>query len=268
VVFLKSAPSARIRLVLTSILLSLLVLNTPSAAQQVSAPQPSGQKPVAPQAAPHKRPAKAAKKPVPDPPPAPPPPPPTLEQMPASPPQVRYSHGQLTIVAENSTLADILRAVRTQTGAAVELPPNANERVVAHLGPGPARDVLAALLNGTHFNYVMVGSPAHPDAVERLSLTSKSGGDPGAVPTTPPAQSNDQAQTDDAGAQSVDISEQPADDAADNSASGETPQPQPNAQPVKTPEQMLRELQQQQQIQQQQQQAPPAGTPPPQGGPN
>ena len=81
-------------------------------------------------------------------------------------------------MAENSTLADILRAVRTQTGAAIEVPPNATERVVAHLGPGPARDVLAALLNGSHFNYVMLGSAAHPDSVDRLILTSKSGGVP------------------------------------------------------------------------------------------
>ena len=117
--------------------------------------------------------------------------------MPALPPQVRYSRGQLTIVAENSTLADILRAVRAQTGAMVEVPPNATERVVTHLGPGPARDVLAALLNGTHFNYVMLGSPAHPDSVERLILTSKSGGDPEVVQAVPAAQSNNPAQTDD-----------------------------------------------------------------------
>ncbi|MGA9815069.1 MAG: hypothetical protein WBQ64_19970, partial [Terriglobales bacterium] len=98
------------------------------------------------QALPHKRAVKAVKKAAPEPPPAPapPPPPPTPEQMPAVPPQVHYSQGQLTIVAENSTLADILRAVRAQTGAAVEVPPNATERVVTHLGPGPARDVLAA----------------------------------------------------------------------------------------------------------------------------
>ena len=83
--------------------------------------------------------------------------------MPALPPQVHYSRGQLTIVAENSTLADILAAVRSQTGAQVDVPPSATERVVAHLGPGPTRDVLTALLNGTHFNYVMIGSPAHPD---------------------------------------------------------------------------------------------------------
>jgi len=185
--------------------------------------------------------------------------------MPALPPRVRYSRGQLTIVAENSTLSDILRAVQTQTGAEVEIPPNATERVVAHLGPGPARDVLAALLNGTHFNYVMLGSPAHPDSVERLILTSKSGGvldvpQPGSA-----AQNTNQFQVDEQGVQGVDISEQPVDDPGDNSASGEAPQPQPNVQQVKTPEQLLRELQQQQQQQQQQQ---PQGGPPPQGGPN
>jgi len=82
--------------------------------------------------------------------------------MPAVPPKVSFSNGMLTIVAQNSTLGDILRAVRTQTGAAVEIPPNATERVVIHLGPGAPRDVLAALLNGSHFNYVMLGSPTNP----------------------------------------------------------------------------------------------------------
>src|SRR5881409_4274490 len=57
--------------------------------------------------------------PAPQPPP-PPPPPPTLEQMPASAPQVFFRNGQLTIVARNSTLGDILRAVHTQTGARSE----------------------------------------------------------------------------------------------------------------------------------------------------
>src|SRR5256886_12106035 len=57
--------------------------------------------------------------------PPPPPPPPTLEQMPASAPQVFFRNGQLTIVARNSTLGDILRAVHTQTGASVDVPSNA-----------------------------------------------------------------------------------------------------------------------------------------------
>jgi len=273
VVFLKS--SARVRLVLAPILLVFLLPNMAASQQpsaQQSAAQPSAaQSSMAQPSVVRKRGAKAAKKPAPEPPlaPAPPPPPPTLAQMPALPPQVRYSRGQLTIVAENSTLADILRAVRTQTGAQVEVPPNATERVVAHLGPGPARDVLAALLNGTHFNYVMLGSPAHPDSVDRLILTSKSGGVPDVAPPVPAVQNAGQFQVDEQGVQGVDISEQPVDDPADNnSASGEAPQQQPNAQQVKTPEQLLRELQLQQQQQQQQQQQSPPGAPPPQGGPN
>src|SRR5262249_14258551 len=48
----------------------------------------------------------------------------TLEQKPAVPPKVTYQDRQLTIVAENSSLGDILRAVKTQTGAAIDLPAN------------------------------------------------------------------------------------------------------------------------------------------------
>src|SRR3954447_2433412 len=164
-----------------------------ASAQQAPVSQPVAQKRVA---------RKAIKKAAPEPPPAPapPPPPPTLEQMPALPPQVQYSNGQLTIMAENSTLADILRAVRTRIKAEVEIPPNANERVVGHFGPGSAHDVLTALLHGVDFNYVMIGSPAHPDGVDRLILTSKSGGisNPGtAMPAEPPPpQANNEAPVD------------------------------------------------------------------------
>src|SRR5260370_39788453 len=82
-----------------------------------------------------KRPVKQ-EQPAPPPPDVPPPPPPTLQQMPAVPPQVSFSNGLLTIVAENSTLSDILRAVRTQTGAAGEIPSHATHRAVTPLGPG------------------------------------------------------------------------------------------------------------------------------------
>src|SRR5450631_4444288 len=97
----------------------------------------------------------------------------TLEQMPAMPPQVAYRNGGLSVVAQNSTLVDILRAVRTQTGASIDMPPNATERVVGRFGPGPAREVMATLLNGSHFNYVMAGSAAEPDGLQRLVLTAQ-----------------------------------------------------------------------------------------------
>ena len=97
--------------------------------------------------------------------------PPTLEQMPFVPPKVNFTNGQLTIVAENSTLGDVLRAVGTQTGAAIEMSTDATERVVAHLGPGPARDVITKLMNGSLFNYVILGSAAQPDHIDRVILT-------------------------------------------------------------------------------------------------
>ena len=261
-IFSKSTPGIRVLPVLASIVYSLLTL---PAAQQASAQQP-----VAAQPAAHIATAKKGKKktePEPPPAPAPPPLPPTLEQLPALAPQVHYSQGQLTIVAENSTLADILRAVRTQTKAEVEIPPNANERVVGHFGPGPARDVLNALLHGVHFNYVMVGSAAHPDGVDRLILTSKSGGTPesGAATAAPPPQANNDAPVDEAATPPPNI-EPPSDDEPENATGGDPPPLPPDGQQqqAKTPEQLLRELQQQQLLQQQlQQQQGQQSAPPP-----
>jgi hypothetical protein len=93
------------------------------------------------------------------------------EQMPPSPPQVTYSQGQLKISARNSTLSDVLAMVRTRTGTAIEGPMNqANERVVVELGPAPAGDVLRQLLEGSKFDYVILGSAGKP-GVERVILS-------------------------------------------------------------------------------------------------
>jgi hypothetical protein len=253
-VVLMSAPYSRVTLVSAVALLSLFVGNTATAAEQHPA---------------RKHPTKQ-EQPAPTPPPAPPPPPPTLEQMPALPPKVKFSNGMLTIVAENSTLADILRAVRAQTGAIVEIPPSATERVVTHLGPGPARDVLVSLLDGSHFNYVMLGSQTRPGMLERIILTSKARAVPGgapnvsaAAPGTPngatalPGEDSEQP--------GMDISEQPGEDGADTAANEENQQPNGQPPPIKTPEQLLRELQQQQQQLQQQGATPAEATP--QGAP-
>jgi len=97
----------------------------------------------------------------------------TPEQMPPRPPQVSYSNGQLLVIAHNSTLADILSAVSSQTGAVIDVPPGSgSERVAGRIGPGPARDVLAALLNGSQFDYIIVASLANPAGVEHVILIS------------------------------------------------------------------------------------------------
>jgi hypothetical protein len=193
-----------------------------------------------------------------------------LDQIPSTAPQVDYKNSQLTIVSRNSTLGDILRAVHTQTGAGIEMPSNSTERVVGYFGPGPARDVLASLLNGSHFNYVLLGSPGNSSVLDRVILITKSGPDD----VAPAVQANAAGQPGlpqpGVGAPGVPQDADPAADAVEDAqdetddSSGATPpedaaQQQPATPPqLKSPEQLLQELQRQQMIQQQQQQG---GTP-------
>ena len=193
--------------------------------------------------------------------------------MPAVPPQVSYQTGELTIISQNSTLGDILRAVRNHTGASFDVPPNATERVVGRFGPGPAREVLATLLNGSHFNYVMLGSAQDPNAMSELILTPKSGannavnaGNVGQQAGQQPMQMPVQEQmSSDGGMEAENPPEvgdetpdqpQPVDEQnADQQGAPQGFPVQPNGQPmIKTPQQLLQELQQQQLLQQQQQQ--------------
>ena len=106
-----------------------------------------------------------------------------LDQMPPASPQVSYHNGELTIFAPNSTLSDILRCVRDQTGAEIEIPAT-NDRVATRLGPGPVRDILAELLNGSHFNYALLGSPTEWNSLTKVVLLAKAGPDV-AVPAEP-----------------------------------------------------------------------------------
>jgi hypothetical protein len=190
-----------------------------------------------------------------------------LDTIAAVPPQVTYENNQLTIVAPNSTLADILRAVRKQTGADIEIPA-APERVVTHLGPGPAREVVADLLNGSRFNYVLLGSPSDQSALTRVVLVAKSGPQeiaPNPVVAGTPAPENqavNQAEPEAAEANEAEAADDNnnADDNADQPpVEAEQQPPQDQQQGVKTPQQMLQEMQQRQmQLQQQQ----PPGQPP------
>ncbi|HLV86931.1 MAG TPA: hypothetical protein VKV39_08155 [Candidatus Sulfotelmatobacter sp.] len=77
-------------------------------------------------------------------------------QAPAHPPEVAWNGKDLTIDADNSSLMEILQAVRSRTGASIDVPGTAAaERVAVHIGPAPIRDVLGTLLYGTNFDYVL-----------------------------------------------------------------------------------------------------------------
>jgi hypothetical protein len=95
-----------------------------------------------------------------------------LDATPALLPEVTYRSGQLTIVAANSTLSDILVAVHQLTGADIAIPV-APDRVVVRLGPGSAADVLSALLTGSHFNFVLMSSPTAPHVLKRVVLLAE-----------------------------------------------------------------------------------------------
>lgn len=125
----------------------------------------------------------AAPLPQPDPPPIQTPPR-TPEQLPPRAPQVSWDGKQLSINSENSTLADILVAVRSRTHAVIEIPPGAaTERVAAQLGPAPAREVLTSLLSGSNFNYVIQASDTDEDAIQSVLLTPRGQADSGSTGT-------------------------------------------------------------------------------------
>ena len=69
---------------------------------------------------------------------------------------VTWDSRGLAIDADNSSLQQILKDVSTDTGAKVE-GLDADQRVFGNYGPGPARQVLSQLLDGTGYNVLMFG---------------------------------------------------------------------------------------------------------------
>jgi hypothetical protein len=84
---------------------------------------------------------------------------PAPEPPPKPPLEVTFHNGLLRIHTERATLAQVLFEVQRLTGAEIAIPAGAeSEEIAAELGPAPARDVLAALLNGSRYNFIFVGN--------------------------------------------------------------------------------------------------------------
>jgi hypothetical protein len=144
------------------------------------------------------------------------------------------SHG-LRIEAANSSLSQILEDVAAATGTTVE-GFNTDQRIYGVYGPGPAREVLSQLLQGTGYNVVMVGDQGQGTPRE-IVLSIRHAGTATAAASSPVTSDND-------------------DDAEDQ------PQPgQPATRPAFGPGGPPHTPQQMQQIQQMQQRQPP-GQPP------
>ncbi len=107
----------------------------------------------------------------------------------AKPPlEVLFQGGLLSISSNQASLSQILFAVHQRTGAEIAIPAGAEqEKVVTDLGPAPASEVLARLLNGSQFNYLILSSSTDPAALDRVILSARPDG-PGPTPL-PQAQS-------------------------------------------------------------------------------
>jgi AMIN domain-containing protein len=101
---------------------------------------------------------------------------PATPPSPPAPPEpkveVRYESGRMSIWANRATLAEVLDEIHRKTGADVPIPPGAQqELVVTSIGPAPVREALASLLNGSQFNFIVVGYDGDPGRLKSLILT-------------------------------------------------------------------------------------------------
>jgi AMIN domain len=87
---------------------------------------------------------------------------------------VSYRAGLLGIRANQATLAEVLNELHRRTGADIQIPPGAEQdRVVVNLGPADPNQVLSSLLNGTPFNFILMGSASDPRQLGSVLLMRK-----------------------------------------------------------------------------------------------
>jgi hypothetical protein len=177
----------------------------------------------------------------------------SVPKVPASVPRVSYQNGELTVLAQNASLGEVLSAVRAATGLRIEGASGSGERVTAKIGPAPVRDVLLSLLEGSKYDFAMLGSANDPQKVERLVLSPRTATSNATYTaqqnTSPPSAENENPP-------------QPGDD--DDDSEGFAPAkpaatpPAANIPPsgqIKTPEQLLEDLRKLESEKAQQQQA-------------
>jgi hypothetical protein len=133
----------------------------------------------------------------------------SISVAPRPPLQVSYQNGMLGVYANKVTLSEVLYAIQQRTGADISIPAGAEqERVVMELGPAPAAEVVARLLNGSHFNFLILNSVNDPRQLDRVILSVRS--ESGFVPPPPPVQNDDFAPEDQLVAQPAPPSQPPA----------------------------------------------------------
>jgi hypothetical protein len=171
-----------------------------------------------------------------------------LALKPPNPPRITYAGGELTVVANNASLSEILTGIDRLIGAHVEGTRPASERVFGQFGPGTPRAVLGSLLSGSPYDFILVGAIDDPGGVQRIMLTPHGN----AALATANTETQPQSSSDQEDAEAATPEPEPPQPIAQPNVVSEQGQQQP-VQQVKTPEQLLEELQRLRQQQQQQQ---------------
>lgn len=91
-----------------------------------------------------------------------------------APPIAELRDGKLIIRASGQDFAAVLDAVRSATGIKVEMPgESASEPVYMKLGPAPVKEAVVALMEGSSYNYILLGSATDPQKVQELILSAR-----------------------------------------------------------------------------------------------
>lgn len=196
---------------------------------------------------------------------------PSLLSVPPTPAKVSLTSGKLAIEANNSSLSQILQQIAKAGGMKIDglqTSGSADPRVFGSYGPGAPRDVLSDLLNGVSYNFVMLGiTPAGTPREMALSTRGAAG-----IPNPPRPSASAQNNVEN------DEEAQPPDENTDTDevqSSGSAAEPENNLVPpagvqenepitpppgapgaqqkVRTPQEILQELQNMRMQQQQQQ---------------
>jgi hypothetical protein len=164
----------------------------------------------------------------------------------AAPATITLANGKLSVSAQNSDLNSILQEIAHTSGMAID-GLGKSTRVFGVYGPGNPRDVLADLLAGSGYNFLLLGGD-NGNAPTRLVLTAQS-----AAPPAPANAATASGESDDAGSDDAD---------QEQLGPGAIPHPSPRALDMSDPqiraqrnlerlEQMRQQMQEQQEEQEQ-----------------
>lgn len=100
------------------------------------------------------------------------------QPVPPPPPQkkveISFQDGRLGLTSNKASLAEVLNELRARIGAEIIVPPGAEQEVVAvSIAPSSPREAISRLLDGSRYNFIIVGTDADANQVERVVLSPK-----------------------------------------------------------------------------------------------